>query len=714
MVTQVGFGITGLPEADADPGVILEEPLSEDPVPEEPAGEDPVPEEPVAEDPVVEEPVVEEPVAEDPVVEEPVVEEPVLEEPVIEDSVVEEPVVEEPVPEDPAVDEPVVSTEEAVVEHPSLTIVKDADMATVSVDGETITYTITVTNTGDVDLTTVVVDDVFADGATLTSGDTNTNDILETTEIWVYTADYDVTQADLDAGADLVNVATVATDQTDEQQDDATTTITPDLSGPSVTYLVKFAPGAASEGRQNALKTTGGTSVGTISALGIELVDFPASSAAAKSKALEKNPNVVYVEENFSRSIAGDSNDTEYAGQWSLPQIGWDLAYEVVYPAGSATVAVLDTGVDSAHEDLAGNVVAGTSIIDGSDPMSDPNGHGTALAGIVGAKTGNNIGIAAVGYAGVKIMPVTVMAADGTGNDADIVAGVVWAADNGADVILMGFSNPGFSQALQDAADYAWSKGVVLVAATGNNGSSTPTYPAGMSAVMGVSSTTQSDTLAGSSNYGDTVFIGAPGVSIDTLTAGGGYGTITGTSVAAAEVAGVAALMMANDSSASNGQVVYRLGANAADAGTIAQTGNGRLNLNNALADTSTDSTKPAIVPDADPVEEPYVVAKAPDIEAWLNLPTAAWSGGTTVQQSNSRYTEGDALPLQYTQATGNPGPIVGGETHVITLRYDFGADPVEDGYFIDYLQSYDATQAGVTPFDDFPECDSLTAPAVD
>ena len=101
---------------------------------------------------------------------------------------------------------------------------KDVDLTEVSAPG-TLTYTITVDNTGNVDLTNVVLTDVFAGGATLTSGDTNTNSILETTETWVYTADYEVTQADINAGTDLVNVATVDTDQTAEQQDDATTTI---------------------------------------------------------------------------------------------------------------------------------------------------------------------------------------------------------------------------------------------------------------------------------------------------------------------------------------------------------------------------------------------------------------------------------------------------------------------------------------------------------
>src|SRR5439155_8855900 len=115
---------------------------------------------------------------------------------------------------------------------------------------------------------------------------------------------------------------------------------------------------------------------------------------------------------------------------------------------------------------------------------------------------------------GVKVMPVQVLAADGTGLDGDIINGIVWAADNGADVILMGFSNPGFSQALQNAVDYAWGKGAVVVAATGNDGVSTPTYPAGDAQVIGVSATDQNDALAASSNFGADTFLGAPGVAI--------------------------------------------------------------------------------------------------------------------------------------------------------------------------------------------------------
>src|SRR5207248_7913257 len=110
--------------------------------------------------------------------------------------------------------------------------------------------------------------------------------------------------------------------------------------------------------------------------------------------------------------------------------------------------------------------------------------------------------------------------------------------------ILMSFSNPGFSQALQDAIDYAWSKGVVVVAAAGNDGTDVVNFPAGDRGVVGVANTDQSDTLAASSNYGQDVFMAAPGEGIYTTSTDGSYTTISGTSASAAEVAGAAGLMM--------------------------------------------------------------------------------------------------------------------------------------------------------------------------
>src|SRR5947209_8628972 len=232
-------------------------------------------------------------------------------------------------------------------------------------------------------------------------------------------------------------------------------------------------------------------------------------------------------------------------------------------------------------------------------------------------------------------MPVQVLDANGTGQDSDIINGVVWATDNGADVILMGFSNPGFSSALQDAITYAWNHGVVLVAATGNDASSVAHFPAGDAKVVGVSGTNQSDGLWSGSNYGSDAFIAAPAVGIPADSPDGGTTSITGTSAAAAIVAGSAALLKANDPAASNGVIVGRLARNADPAGAQGETGNGRVNLNRALNDTSTDPVVPAGAPpvgNGGPYVGPYHVATAGTIKGKVtNASNSAAISGPTV-----------------------------------------------------------------------------------
>ena len=240
---------------------------------------------------------------------------------------------------------------------------------------------------------------------------------------------------------------------------------------PTSSLLVKLVDGLSAQKRADVIARNGGVETSSIPALRLHVVHVPASQLSRIMQKYRVDPQVVRVEENKIRKIDTIPSDPLYVDQWALPQIGWDQVFGTVTPTGTATVAVLDTGIDAQHPDLAGNVVAGTSILDGSNGLTDPNGHGTALAGIVAALTDTVPveGIAGVGYAGVRVMPVTVLGPDGTGLDSDVILGVMWAADNGANVILMGFSNPGYSQNLQDAIDYAWSKGAVLVAAVGNS-----------------------------------------------------------------------------------------------------------------------------------------------------------------------------------------------------------------------------------------------------
>jgi len=378
-----------------------------------------------------------------------------------------------------------------------------------------------------------------------------------------------------------------------------------------VTIIVKMAPGLSENEHASTVARNGGSEKARVNRLSLKIIEVPANAADAILKKYQDDPNVTRAEKSKQRQTDRAPVDPLFGSQWALPRIGWDQVFGNMTPTGTATVAVLDTGINAAHPDLAGNVVAGTSFIDGSSGMTDPNGHGTWVAGIVAARADNGEGIAGVGFAGVRVMPVTVLNSDGLGDDADVVQGVVWAADNGANVILMAFSNPGFSESLQEAIDYAWARGVVLVAAAGNDGWSTPSFPAGDRGVIGVAATDENDLPALFSNEGQSVFMAAPGTNIQT-TDNEGYRSVSGTSSSAAYVAGAAALLKAFDPAASNGIIVGRLARNADPAGSAGDTGNGRLNLARALGDTSTESVQPA---GADPVGQggpfvgPYVAA---------------------------------------------------------------------------------------------------------
>src|SRR5262249_54192493 len=221
-----------------------------------------------------------------------------------------------------------------------------------------------------------------------------------------------------------------------------------------VTLIVKTTKGLTVAQGQDVMRGHGAKPKTSIPKLDLHVIEVPANAADAITKNLKGDPQVLRVESDHTRKWKGAPSDTMYSTQWALPKISWDQVYGVVNPHYFTKVAVLDTGVDATHPDLNGVVVPGWSVFEGSDPLADENGHGTWLAGIVAARTDNLQGIAGVGYAYVQVMPVKVLTPDGLGQDSDIIQGIMWAADNGASVILMAFSNTDFSNALQDAIDY--------------------------------------------------------------------------------------------------------------------------------------------------------------------------------------------------------------------------------------------------------------------
>src|SRR4051812_49098006 len=381
-----------------------------------------------------------------------------------------------------------------------------------------------------------------------------------------------------------------------------TTTTTAPVPGETASLIVRTKPGLTDAQQAAAITRHGGTETSSIAPLRLHVVDVPIANVDAAIAAYNNDADVGSVSRNETRAAESAASDPGYGAQWALPKIGWEDVHGVNDPTGSATIAVLDTGVDGSNPDLAGRVVGGWAF-DNGDPATDPNGHGTSIASIAAARADDGNGIAGVAYTdGIRVMPVRVLGADGLGTDADIIEGLVYAVDHGANVVVMAFSNPGYSQALQVAVDYAWSNGVVLVAAAGNDGSSSPAYPSGDAKVVGVGGTDSSDAVWGGSNTGDAVFLGAPGVGI-----AASNGTVTGTSASAAYVAGAAALLRAADPSASNATIGGRL-ARTADPVGGGSLGNGRVNVGRAISDTSPDGVAPGGAPGGGgPIVGPYV-----------------------------------------------------------------------------------------------------------
>jgi hypothetical protein len=404
-------------------------------------------------------------------------------------------------------------------------------------------------------------------------------------------------------------------------------TISP--AAPTTAFIVRLVSGLSTAAQQQVIARNGGVETSSVPVLKMHFIKVPNATIDEVLQRYQSDPNVRSIEYDTQCKIGETPSDPSYPDQWALPRIAWDSVFGSVYPTGSSVIAILDTGIDASHPDLSGLVLPGYSAFEGSDAQTDPNGHGTKMAGITAALTDNDIGVAGVAYAGVSLLSIQVLGADGTGQDSDVIYGIVWAVDYGANVILMAFSNPDYSPALQEAIDYAWDNGVILVAAAGNDGLNTVTYPAGDRGVIGVSATDPNDALFPSSNYGLLIFLAAPGVNLLTTDLDGGYTTVSGTSAAAAMIAGAAAFMHAVDPGLSNGVIVGRLARSADPAGTQEQTGNGRLNMSRALNDTGTDPVQPA---GASPLGDggPYV---GPYTAAAIRTSTAAggvWATGST------------------------------------------------------------------------------------
>lgn len=386
--------------------------------------------------------------------------------------------------------------------------------------------------------------------------------------------------------------------------------------------LVGFDRGVDSERQQAVLAALGGRIAQRFGAIrgGRLVLVRPRSGKATKAlrKRLLANPAVSYAERDFFQfaSQSRVPDDPFYPREWALVNAPGD--HDIDAPnawanrTGCAKVAILDTGIDTDHPDLKANVFKsedkpnndkdddkngyvddtyGFNAIAGKGSGEDDNGHGTHVAGIVGARGNNATGDTGTCWS-TKLVAVKFMNSRGKGSTSNAIAGIQYAVKQGLKVINCSFGSSASSSALHDAVDYAQDKNALLVVAAGNDSESiekNPLYPASYSDsnILAVAASTTSDTLASFSNFGSqSLDLAAPGDSIYSTYLGGGYKVLSGTSMAAPYVAGVAAMLRKQESGATYGELrkAIRPKVDKLSAFNGKVVSDGRLNAQQALA----------------------------------------------------------------------------------------------------------------------------------
>jgi thermitase len=373
--------------------------------------------------------------------------------------------------------------------------------------------------------------------------------------------------------------------------------------------IVKYASDASQAERAAAERSAGSERrVGRVDATGATVLQVKGDAAAAAA-ALNRSADVLYAEPNMILRATSIPNDPRFGELYGINNAndadldgpeGWDIAFGPgVFPATGVKVGVVDTGIDQAHQDLAGKTAGCAGVknfgvlgLFGGDPTivagkcADDNDHGTHVSGTIAAVANNGVGVAGVAPP-AQIVSCKALSSAGSGSTTGVANCIDWAAAQGVKVISMSLGG-GSSTTLQAAVQRAYNggRGTLIVAAAGNDGNGTLNYPAAYPEVVSVAATDRNDQHASFSNVNADVEVSAAGVNVLSTLPGNAYGTLSGTSMATPHASGVAAMISYRYPALDAAGIRTRLDAGVDDLGTPgrdATFGYGRVNLVKAL-----------------------------------------------------------------------------------------------------------------------------------
>ncbi|NLN61447.1 MAG: S8 family serine peptidase [Myxococcales bacterium] len=399
----------------------------------------------------------------------------------------------------------------------------------------------------------------------------------------------------------------------------------PAKAKPGVDYdrqemLIRFKANMSPKG-QEAIQKLGARLLEKLSRIDVSRIKLPNNLTVEQAMAqLSKLPFVEFVEPNYiQKAVAWAPSDPHWNRQWGMTNANVAGAWGVETGKKTTVIAIIDTGVDVNHPDLKMKMVPGYNFVHENTNVTDNDGHGTHCAGVAAALANNGVGVAGV-CSNCAIMPIKALD-NGSGLASDVARGIIWATDNGAKVISMSLGGyfPSFTQ--QQAIEYAASKGVILIAAAGNDNIDMPHYPAYYDNVISVGAINSSNRRASFSNYGNWVDVAAPGETIYSTMPKGGYANMNGTSMATPFVAGLAGLLVSRMGTSATPKNVRAAIVNTA---VSVGTGLGKGRVDMAAAVKSVQPGKPLSAPTPAPVTPPVTTAPPSQVAQPQPTPTPA------------------------------------------------------------------------------------------